>query len=158
MAKKRGRKCIDLTGLQFGFLSVIKIDKIKSSKVTKKHMQNSYWICFCNLCRCNTSIRSDYLRNGVSRQCRDCTIDMKIRLMNSIREVKRKEAKARLRIFKRNNRSNNGIFVIKPTIRDKVKPLRVCGTSIADIAELLDVSTEEVMTEILRYRDQNTLE
>ena len=62
---------IDLTGQQFGRLTVIKEDPTRDKKGNVK------WICKCD-CGNIVSVRGDKLRNGHTRSC-GCLYDEKIR-------------------------------------------------------------------------------
>jgi DNA-binding transcriptional regulator YiaG len=173
-----GRPLIDLNGMKFGFLSVVRVDEIKSSRVTNKHMQNAYWICLCSTCGCHTSVRSDYLRNGNARQCFDCYYEAKVRYRAMIRESVRRilnptmpddedqqpnQMKSKkLKIVKRPPSAYSSIVIIKkdkasnlPSIEGKVEVLREkFNTSIKEIAELLGCTADDVREEIKRYKNQ----
>ena len=59
--KKRGVKVIDLTGMRFGRLTVIKKSKIRKNNAV-------CWECLCD-CGNTTIVRGDFLRKGVTKSC-----------------------------------------------------------------------------------------
>lgn len=170
MKTTNGNRLIDLTGLNFGFLTVKKVDEIKSSRLTGEHMTRAYWRCMCSLCGCLVSIRSDSLRKGNSRMCQQCAKDEKERFKKLMIEMELKvngcdnksdesTATPRLKISKAAPGTFGPIYIFKKysghNAIQQVKSLREeFRTSIADIAELLKLTTDQVREEIKRYKSE----
>lgn len=68
------RPCFDLTGMVFGFWSVIERSDIPESVRYKK--KRGYWVCLCK-CGYVGIVRGNSLRSGVSKSCGCRTIKLK---------------------------------------------------------------------------------
>lgn len=169
--RKHGNRLIDIKGYVFGHLKVIKVDITKSSLVNKDiNMANAYWLCICDLCGCKVSIRSSYLRNGQNRMCSDCASAARIRFYQAVRELtytiyntsvdqqpekkKRNKRKKKVRVPPG---TQMRVFLYKHysahRAYEQIKPLREAGTSIKDICDLLEMTREDVLSEIKRYKE-----
>lgn len=69
-----GRPLIDLTGRKFGYLTVLELDKVKSTNV-------KYWKCQCE-CGIIKSIQGGHLKNGSVSSC-GCHSSDKLKKYNS---------------------------------------------------------------------------
>jgi hypothetical protein len=170
MKTTNGNRLIDLTGLNFGFLTVKKVDEIKSSRLTGEHMTRAYWRCMCSLCGCLVSIRSDSLRKGNSRMCQQCAKDEKERFKKLMLDMEMKvngntdlpeetASPRKLKVTKMAPGTFGPIYIFKKysghNAIQQVKSLREeFRTSIADIAELLKLTPDEVRAEIKRYKSE----
>lgn len=174
-AKKiHGNHLIRLNGMRFGYYKVIKVDRTRSSAVNKDiDMANAYWLCICERCGCKVSVRSDSLRKGISRMCGECSYEARENFRRSVlEEVMRlsfenvefveKPAptmrKQRIKIRKLPPGTMLKIQVTK-TFKGKksikmVRKLRDSGMSISDIAELLEITKDEVSAELKRTKSQ----
>ncbi len=161
---KHGNQLIDLKGLIFGHLRVLEVDDIKSSKVTGKHMANAYWRCLCDLCGCVVSVRSSYLRKGITRLCGSCSSAARIRYFEYVRgirkaiwgipeEEEKPQKKNKLKIRKVPPGTYKFVIISfsykGEAAYKQIRPLRNTGTSIRDIAELLEL-TEKAVRDYLK--------
>lgn len=73
-----GRSLIDLTGKKFGYLTVLELDKEKSTNI-------KYWKCQCE-CGTIKSIQGGHLKDGTSTSC-GCHRADKINIYNSNRLI-----------------------------------------------------------------------
>ena len=60
--EKRGNRFKDLTGMNFGKLDVIRLDRVENKKIT-------WWLCKCQECGREKSIRGGSLRSFQTTQC-----------------------------------------------------------------------------------------
>lgn len=73
-----GRRLIDLTGKKFGYLTVLELDKEKSTNI-------KYWKCQCE-CGTIKSIQGGHLKDGTTTSC-GCHRADKINIYNSNRLI-----------------------------------------------------------------------
>jgi hypothetical protein len=174
-AKKiHGNQLIKLNGMKFGYYRVLKVDRTRSSAVNKDiDMANAYWLCICERCGCKVSVRSDSLRFGISRMCGSCSYEdranfrmatqllaMELAFKNI--EIVDKPTKAmRKQKIKMRKLPPGTMIKIRVTntydgakgIR-KVCDLRDTGMKIGEIAELLNLTKDQVLEE-LKKRHQS---
>lgn len=93
--KRKGKCTKDISGMKFGFLSVLSIDDVKSGK-------NAYWLCRCD-CGKEKIIPGIRLRSGQAKSC-GCVREQKlaerklphgVASLNSIYSVYKTSAKKR---------------------------------------------------------------
>lgn len=168
--KIHGNQLIRLNGMKFGYFIVLKVDRTRSSAINKQiDMANAYWLCICSRCGCKASVRSDTLRKGLSRMCGECSLKDRETFRAMVQELKMKLAfenvmivdqptksmrKQRIKIRKlppgtmikiRVQKTFSGKAAIK-----KVREMRNANCSISEIAELLELTKEEVLKELKR--------
>jgi len=165
-SRRDGNRLIDLTGKIYGHLLVKRVDRTKSSRFTKQHMANAYWICRCDLCECNVSIRSYYLRHGITIMCGTCASETKIRFFIKMREIEdsnqeQTKMKKKLKVTKVPAGTLPTVLMFKTyggqNAYNQIMTLRDCGTSVKDIADLLNLTWEDVRIQIAKHRAQRKL-
>jgi DNA-binding transcriptional MerR regulator len=136
---------IKLKGKVFGHLRVVGRDTVAGYRAC------SYWYCMCT-CGRKQSVRSSYLRWNIITRCYTCSIKILKRKWKRMNEERMRERMLKPRKRMYFIRGTNGSMVIPikkkftPTkMDDQIKEiifLRSTGTSIKDIAALLEVSVE----------------
>lgn len=166
-SRKHGNRLIDLSGRIFGHLKAVRVDEIKSSRISKKHMANAYFLCLCDLCGCLESVRSSYLRNGSKRMCSYCASAARVRYFEYVTGLRKaiwnipdeepvKKRSKRLKI----NKVAPGTYAFVliefsfkgPNAVKQIRPLRDAGASIREISELLSMSMDKVREHLVNHQ------